>query len=231
MSTAVRAALTAAGLVACQPGAAPPAAALTDATPPTAAQLLALTERCEPLAGVGKFRTDAGQPATVPICRLEGALWWRADADIDCDGGSSAACRADPDYQAETSAKDSQGRFIDAATVPFLVVPGGGEGFNPRAHNIKTGWSGYGSAGAIIYDGRVLYAPYADAGPAGVIGELSQAAAVGLGIPDDPRRGGVDGGVTYIVFTGADNRIQPVEDPELARSLGERLAARLLSAN
>jgi len=29
----------------------------------------------------------------------------------------------------------------------------------------------------------------------------------GLQPPDDPRRGGADGGVTYIVFTGAENRV------------------------
>ena len=73
-----------------------------------------------------------------------------------------------------------------------------------------------------------VYAPYADAGPAGVIGELSYAAAVALGIDPDPNRGGVEGDVTYIVFTGDDARVEPVESAAQARAVGERLLARLL---
>ncbi|MCA9635879.1 MAG: glycoside hydrolase family 75 protein [Myxococcales bacterium] len=198
---------------------------------PSADELLALTESCDPLPGVGKFKTDSRSPATVPICRLNGAIWWRADADIDCDGGTSASCKDDPSYQATTSAKDSKGSFVDASTLPFLVVPLAGNGFDPKKLGIKTGWSGYGSAGAIIYDGQLLYVPYADAGPAGVIGELSQAAAARLGIPTSPRSGGVDSGVTYIVFTGPGSYVEPIESEAEARALGERLARALIQDN
>ncbi len=197
---------------------------------PSAADLLALTQSCDPVPGVDRFRTDRGVAPTIEMCRLKGALWWRADADIDCDGGSSAVCKSDPDYQASTSAKDSTGDYVDASKVPFLVVPSAGGGFDPKSFGIKTGWSGYGSAGVMIYGGRVLYGPYADAGPARVIGELSQAAAAVLGMSTSPTTGGVASGVTYIVFTG-DAYVEPIESLTDARRVGESLAKALLENN
>ncbi len=198
---------------------------------PTAQELLELTQTCDPLPGVSKFKTDYNVSSTIQICRLNGAIWWRADADIDCDGGSSAECKNDPDYQSTTSAKDSQGNFVDASKVPFLVVPMAGNGFDPKAYGIKTGWSAYGSAGAMIYNGKIVYGPYADAGPAGIIGELSQAAAAKLGIPTSPISGGVSSGVTYIVFTGNNTYVDPIESASMATSLGKSLANTLLENN
>lgn len=198
---------------------------------PTAQELLALTQTCNQVPGTTKFKTDQGQSATVPICQLNGAVWWRADADIDCDGGTSTECKSDPDYMSETSAKDSKGNWVDASTVPFLVVPLPSNGFDPKAFGIKTGWSGYGSAGAIIYNNKIVYAPYADAGPTGVIGELSQAAAAKLGIPTSPKTGGVPSGVTYIVFTGPNTYVNPIESLSMATSIGKDLANQLLDNN
>jgi hypothetical protein len=197
----------------------------------SAQALLDLTADCKRLPGSELFRTDAGKSGTIEICQLEGAIWWRADADIDCDGGKSSPCTEDPWYQAETSSKDSEGNFIDSAKVPHFVVPLPGYGFFPKDHGIKTGWSGYGSAGAIIYDGKLLYAPYADAGPKGVVGELSAAAADLLGIPNSPVSGGVEAGVTYIVFTGPNTYVDPIESRDAAESLGADLAAALLANN
>jgi len=198
---------------------------------PTAAELLDLTQHCDPLPGVSKFKTDYNVSSTIQICQLNGAIWWRADADIDCDGGTSAECKDDPDYQSTTSAKDSKGNFVDASKVPFLVVPQASNGFDPKSHGIKTGWSAYGSAGAMIYNGKVIYGPYADAGPEGIIGELSQAAAAQLGIPTSPIHGGVSSGVTYIVFTGANTYVDPIESAAMANSLGKSLANTLLENN
>jgi N-acetyl-anhydromuramyl-L-alanine amidase AmpD len=198
---------------------------------PTAADLLALTQNCTPLAGVSKFKTDASAgSATIQICQLNGALWWRADADVDCDGAPDPKCTVDPSYQPETSAKDSNGNFINSAQVPFYVVPLPSNGFDPKAHGIKTGWSGYGSAGAILYNGKLIYAPYADAGPTGVIGELSYRAAELLGIPPSPINGGVASGVTYIVFTGA-NYVDPIESASTAATVGKALATKLIADN
>jgi hypothetical protein len=197
---------------------------------PTHDELLALTQNCTQLPGTSKFKPDSGGSATIPICQLNGAIWWRADADIDCDGQEDPRCTVDPYFMPETSAKDSEGNFMNAAEVPFYVVPLPSNGFDPKAHGIKTGWSHYGSAGAILYNGKLIYAPYADAGPAGVIGELSYAAAEKLGIPSSPINGGVSSGVTYIVFTGA-SYIDPIEDPAVAASVGKSLAQTLLDNN
>jgi len=197
---------------------------------PTHDELLALTQSCTQLPGTTKFKTDSDAAANVSICQLNGAVWWRADADIDCDGAADPRCTVDPYYMPETSAKDSNGNFMNAAEVPFYVVPLPSNGFDPKTLGIKTGWSGYGSAGAILYNGKLLYAPYADAGPTGVVGELSYAAAELLGIPSSPINGGVASGVTYIVFTGS-NYIDPIEDPAVAASVGKSLAKTLLQNN
>ena len=92
---------------------------------------------------------------------------------------------------------------------PFFVVPLPSNGFDPKTHGIKTGWSGYGSVGAIIYNGKMIYAPYADAGPTGVIGELSYRAAELLGIPPSPINGGV-----------ASLRVNVPADPGLQSRMG-----------
>ncbi|MEZ4454438.1 MAG: glycoside hydrolase family 75 protein, partial [Nannocystaceae bacterium] len=196
----------------------------------TVEKLLALTKTCTPVAGTSKFKNDSGGTASVQVCQLNGAVFWTADADIDCDGGKGASCLSDPYYQGETSAKDSMGNFVDASTVPYLVVPLSSNGFNPANHGIKTSWSGYGSAGIAIYNGKMVYAPYADAGPSGVIGELSQAAAAQLGIPTSPISGGVGSGVTYIVFTG-NQYVNPIESASQAKSVTESLAKQLIANN
>jgi hypothetical protein len=86
------------------------------------------------------------------------------------------------------------------------------------------------AACAVLYNGKLIYAPYADAGPAGVIGELSYRAAELLGIPPSPINGGVASGVTYIVFTGA-NYVDPIESQSAADALGKQRAAALLADN
>ncbi len=47
--------------------------------------------------------------------------------------------------------------------------------------------------------------------------------AESLGIPSDPRTGGVDSGVTYLVFPGVTARVTHNEDHTEAVMLGEAL--------
>jgi hypothetical protein len=166
----------------------------------------------------------------VPVCGANGAVWWRADMDIDCDGVTTAECNddTDPTYQDETSLQTSTGEQFNAATMPYVVIP-----------NVSSRWS-YASSGielgavvAVIYNGRVEYGVFADTGPAEIIGEASYAMARALGIDPNPLpgiiTGGADAGVTYLVFKGS--RVTPVESHSAAVSLGQELARQFVNGN
>src|SRR5512135_2943297 len=90
---------------------------------PTAAELLAKLATCNKVGG--DYATDSGGAQTISICGLTGAVFWKADLDVDCDGKMSAQCNinTDPAYQNQTSATDSAGNPLDAATLPYVVVP------------------------------------------------------------------------------------------------------------
>jgi hypothetical protein len=192
----------------------------------TAADLLALTSACNRLAGSTDFATDDGEADTVSICTLTGAVWWRADMDIDCDGGKSAACLADPWYQPETSATDSQGQPLDASTLPYVVVPLPSNGFDYTAAGLQLG-----SVVAVVFNGQLQYGIFGDEGPQGMIGEASYAMAVLFGIDPDPATGGSDGPVTYIAFTGSAAVVTHNEDHGEAVTVGYQRAADLVTNN
>lgn len=203
-----------------------PAGGAGGAAAPTAQELLALVERCA-RPSAGRYATDSGRPEEIPVCHLSTAVYWQADLDVDCDGKPSAACNetTDPYFQAETAAVDSKGEPLDAASLPFVVVPLASERFDYRAAGLAMG-----SVVAVIHRGQVVYAPIGDLGPRGVIGEGSYALAARLGIDPDPVRGGADSGVTYIAFTGSEARVRPIESTEEAQRLGVERARQLLAA-
>jgi len=188
-------------------------------------RLPALVSTCQKLEGTTEFATDKGGAATIPICKLDGALWWTADMDIDCDGGQSAECKADPYYQPETATVDSRGKPLDASTLPFVVVPKRSNGFDPRAQGLVMG-----SVVAVLYKGKIEYGILGDVGPAGIIGEASYAMARRLGIPSSPISGGVDGGVTYVVFTGPAAVVTKKEDAAEATRIGQARAQELIGS-
>jgi hypothetical protein len=191
---------------------------------PTAAELVALTATCTP-ASTGEYATDSGGAATVPICSLPGAVFWKADLDVDCDGKTTTACNGttDPWYQPETSATDSHGGFLDAAALPYVVIPLPSSRFRYADAGLALG-----SVVAVVYRDRVVYGPFGDEGPADLIGEASHAMAAALGIDPDPATGGIDSGVTYIAFTGASGVVAPIEDHAAATQVGEARARALL---
>ncbi len=193
-----------------------------DAGPVTAAELLALTSACVRIAGSPLYSTDTGTAATIPLCQLQDAIYWQADMDIDCDGGQGAVCMSDPWYLPDTSAVTSSGQPLDASTLPFIVIPSPRTGFRYADHGIALG-----SVGAVIYRGRVVYGIFGDAGPSAIIGEASYAMAMALGINSDPATGGVDTGVTYIVFTGPSGEVTRNEDHAEAVRVGEARASLL----
>lgn len=104
-------------------------------------------------------------------------------------------------YVSTTSLQDysqpehSQSRFVDAETVPYIALPSdlAGPGLGDLAVVIDT-TSGERS-GAIL----------ADRSPSGKLGEGSIALAKNLRIDPDPRYGGTDEGIVFVVFLDSSN--------------------------
>ncbi|MEV6015167.1 glycoside hydrolase family 75 protein [Streptomyces sp. NPDC051997] len=188
-----------------------------------AADLMAKLGGCTPLSH-GRYRSDDGTSADIPVCGVPGAVFWTADMDIDCDGRAGPSCnsRTDPLFSESTAFQQSDGRYLSAETLPYVVVPAPSDIWDYRDHGI-----GPGSVAAVIYGGRVQYAVVGDTGPEDIIGEASYATAAGLGIRPDPRGGGTPSGVTYLVFKNA--RVSPLQDHAAAVAAGERLARKLLA--
>lgn len=189
---------------------------------PTADQLLARIAACEVVGG--PFASDGGD---VDICGFPGAVAWTSDMDIDCDGQMSDQCNlgTDPSYMDQTAASDSNGDPLDAATLPFVVIPGRSARFDYLDAGL-----GMRSVVAVIFEGKVEYGVLGDVGPQAIIGEASYAMAVSLGIDPDPSTGGVSGGVAYIAFTGTESKVEVIEDHAAAVTLGIDRARLLLDA-
>ncbi|MFE5139651.1 glycoside hydrolase family 75 protein [Streptomyces fagopyri] len=183
-----------------------------------AAELLAKVRDCVPVSK-GRYRTDEGTRAEIPVCGARGVVFWKADMDIDCDGRPGDLCnrRTDPLFSAATAYRQTDGRYLSAETLPYVVVPAPSGVWDHRDQGI-----GGGSVVAVIYRDRVQYAVVGDTGPRQIIGEASYATAKALGIRTDPRDGGTASGVTYIAFR--DSRVKPIEDHAAAVAEGERLA-------
>jgi hypothetical protein len=183
-----------------------------------AADLLAKVRDCTPVSR-GRYRSDDGERATIPVCGTKEAVFWKADMDIDCDGQAGARCnaRTDPLFSSMTAFQQSDGRYLNAEQLPYIVVPAASALWNHRDHGVRGG-----SVAVVVYRDRVQYAVVGDVGPHDIIGEASYATAKGLGIRTDPRGGGTGAGVTYIVFK--DSRVKPIEDHAAAVETGQRLA-------
>ncbi|MGE3675683.1 MAG: glycoside hydrolase family 75 protein [Polyangiaceae bacterium] len=192
--------------------------------PVTAQDLLALTSGCSVVGG--DYATDSGGEETVPICELNGALFWTADMDIDCDGYATSECNenTDPWYQDATS----MGDHIAASVLPYVVIPSPSGRFDYRDWGIELG-----AVVAVIYDGQVRYGAFVDTGPEGIIGEASYAMADLFGIDPDPASGGTPGPVTYIVFTDSSAVVpaEDINDHSLAESLGASAARAVVDNN
>jgi hypothetical protein len=191
----------------------------------SAADLLAKVSSCSQISH-GKYRTDEETSATVPVCGKNGAVFWKADMDVDCDGQRTTNCNEDRDpwYQDDTAFHQSDGRPLKAESLPYVVVPSSSSIWNYSSAGIKGG-----GVVAVIYDNKVEYAVVGDTGPTQIIGEASYATAKALGIDPDPATGGTDSGVTYILFKNA--QVSPIESHSAAVSLGDRLAKQFLQNN
>src|SRR3954453_5406391 len=205
---------------------APAAAPTTTAAAPTAAQLLAKTNSCKQISN-GKYKTDENVSGkTVAVCDANGAVFWKADMDIDCDGQRSTQCNEDTDccYQDDTAFHQSDGKPLNAAKLPYIVVPSSSSIWKYSSSGLKGGGSC-----AVIYNGKVEYTVIGDTGPSQIIGEASYAPAKDLGINPAPPNGGPDPGVTYICFK--NSTVSPIENHANAVSKGQSLATTFVNNN
>jgi hypothetical protein len=183
--------------------------------------------------------TTAGDPdkgKTAEMCRLNGAIYWVADQDIDCDGKMSSVCPGTPPnqdccWQPQTSfGVDADGHVdpngdktnsFSSAVDQYVVIP------QDNTSGIEPG-----TVVAVVYGDKVTFAVFADTGPTTLIGEGSVALANALGYPSSPANGGADGNtVTYIAFTGAGTVPANVRDRASIEALGNQLLTGFLANN
>jgi hypothetical protein len=140
-----------------------------------------------------------------------GNVYFKAGMTIDADGAPDAR-RIDRSGSTSTSLRYADNSSVNAHEVPYIVLPGG----QYQKYGIHPG-----DMAAVRYNGQVTFAVFADVGPGNKIGEGSMNLAAQLGISNNPTRGGVSGGVEYIVIPGSGNR-RPVSADEIAAN-GARL--------
>ncbi len=190
-------------------------------------QLLQLTSHCS-VASNGKYAEKSGAAPTVDVCRLNGAYFWKSGMQIDCDGQRTNECNPStaPNFTPQTSFTQSNNQPLVSAQLSFYVIPLPSSRFNYKTAGIRGG-----AVGIVIVNGVMRYGVFGDEGVADVIGSASYAMASHLGVNPSPTTGGVDSGVTYIVFTGGGAVASPIEDHSAANALGATLVATLLQNN
>jgi hypothetical protein len=190
--------------------------ALLARTPPTCA--MRLTPDL-PLAPVG----DAAAGESAAICGLNGAVYWVADMDIDCDGrttpGTGCASVA---HSLDTSTRGAGGAALAGSVTPFVVVPG-----NLNIPGLRAG-----GVVAVINQltKQMTYAIVGDTSLTN-IGGASPACADRVGINSAPMTGQRGRTVVYIAFTGANAVPADVENQAQTTQIGDTLTAQFIAAN
>ena len=172
----------------------------------SAAQLMSVTQHGELTKETeNKFRMDVEKPRNVSLLSLTNATCWTADMDIDSDGRETPQCNRQRDPWHPNAL--SCGTDIAADETPYFVIPvGKPASFQKRGIEI-------GQVAAIICSNQVAYAIFLDeCGDKTLIGEASIATARLLNVDPDPKTGGTDGPVTYLVFSGESGRITDPKD-------------------
>jgi hypothetical protein len=134
--------------------------------------------------------------------------WWALVVDANGNPVVQTATDAAPGYFVSTTTltnpafpRQASGHYIDASTIPFIVMPGGRFRNFTSAKPLRLGDVG------VAYNrqnGKLCFAQFADTGPAGKIGEGSIALAAALGINPSPKNGGVNTrDVVYAVFASS----------------------------
>ncbi len=153
---------------------------------------------------------------------------------IDCDGQATIHCTGTTDslYQGQTSFTQSDGRPLNAELLPWYVLPETPNSIFDYANRKIYG----GEAGLVLYNGKMEFGVFGDergrdsGNSAGLaIGEISYSMASALGIDPDPDYGGIEIGVTYVVFTTEDNVIVPIENHMAAETKGQSALNKMMT--
>ncbi|HEV2374829.1 MAG TPA: glycoside hydrolase family 75 protein, partial [Streptosporangiaceae bacterium] len=140
-----------------------------------------------------------------------GVFAYTSSMAIDTDGSDP---NPDPDHQSTTTFQDSNGAQLGAAHVPYYVL--GDDCFDkvsPCPHFFYPEHNIAGRQFALIfYNGQVIGSIFGDTqgtdttptsnNDSRELGEASVKAAQLLGIPSSGTTGGVDNGVTVVIFSG-----------------------------
>jgi hypothetical protein len=177
-----------------------------------AAQVLAaVKENMTPAKKVNKepHRNTQTQKLDVNVYQVApGFFAYTSSMAIDTDGSDHDT---DPDHQNQTAWQDDEGHQLGAHHVPYYVLgdicpdrESPCKWFYYREHNI-TGLQ----FALIFYNGKCIGAVFGDTqGPPGgdpkELGEAAVKSAQLLGIPSSGVTGGVDDGVTVVVFSGPE---------------------------
>jgi hypothetical protein len=144
------------------------------------------------------YLANAGRPGN----------WWALVTDAYGKPIVQGAGDPAPGYYVSTTTltnpgypKNSPAYYVDASTIPFIVLPGGRYlGFTSKKL-LRLGDLG---VAYNIANGKMCFAQFCETGPAKKIGEASIALAEALGINPSPKHGGVDlRQIVYVVFASS----------------------------
>lgn len=153
-----------------------------------------------------------GERPQLPVLR---AANWYGIATVDGASAGAPAIQGADDpcpgfYISQTALQDTKRkrldphRYVDAALVPYIVLPGrmsrGGPSFSTMTGTLL------GDLAVVCYQGQLAGAIFADVGPSDHIGEGSLALARELGMPASPDAGHDEADVAYVVFPGSASR-------------------------
>ena len=177
------------------------------------------------LAGVQQNSTSANQVNTKPHINTmtramnvnvyqvaPGVYSYTSSMAIDDDGSDPDP---DPDHQGDTTFQDSNGAQLAAHHVPFFVL--GDDCWDRKTPCPHFFYKEHGMSGRqfalMFYNGKVIGSIFGDTQTANnqttsdndsrELGEASVKAASLLGIPSSGTTGGVDNGVTVVMFSGS----------------------------
>jgi hypothetical protein len=128
--------------------------------------------------------------------------WWGILTDSSGKPVIQSIYHPAPGYYVSTTAltnpaysEDHPDHYIDSERYPFMVVPG----------SFGNGWK-LGDVGFCLNEktGDNMYCATGDIGPTNHLGEVSMLLAKCLGLKPDPKTGGCDSGIIYVVFPGSD---------------------------